>query len=226
MSTLFWKKSSTFQLSQHVITNGESDPEKVQQYLDSLPEKPFAKGAPLWECISLPNYSSSKYHTKSAVVWRFHHTLGDGLAVFSLLNDFFDNNDSGKEIKYRENFKNLKPSKWTWNIWTFFQLIFVTPMESVFRLLKGFDSNPLTIRGHERNGEMVRCQNLVAMNIANLKRISRNAGSNITSVLSAGVAGAVGRIIEKRGGNLSQDATSLYILPSLSSHPGTMMNNM
>lgn len=110
MSTLFWKKSPTFQLCQHVTINEESDPKKVQQYLDSVADKPFTKGWPLWEFISLPNYSNSKYHTKSALVLRLHHTLGDGLAFFTLLNDFFDNNDSEKEIKYKENFKNLKPS--------------------------------------------------------------------------------------------------------------------
>lgn len=146
MPTLFWKKSPTFQVSEHLKINEESDPEKGQKYLDSLPEKSFTKGAPLWEMISLPNYSNWKYGTKSALVLRLHHTLGDGLAFFSLLNDFFDNDDSGQEIKYRDNFKRLKPSRWTWNIWTFFELIFVTPAEAIYHILKGIDSNPLTIK--------------------------------------------------------------------------------
>lgn len=70
-------------------------------------------------------------------------------------------------------------------------------------------------------------QNPTALDIPNLKQVSRRTGANITTILSAGVAGAVRKIMRERGGNLGKDATSLYTLPSpISSHSGTMMNNL
>ncbi|XP_035711306.1 uncharacterized protein LOC118436801 [Folsomia candida] len=220
MSILFWKKSPNFKLSQHLTIYKESNPEKIQQYLDSLPEKPFSKGAPLWECISLPNYSNTKYATKSALVLRIHHTVADGLALLSLWNDLFDKNGSGEEriIKNGGTPKNSK-----WDIWKIFELIFITPTETIFTMLKGIDSNPLTI--HRGTGEMVRCQNLVALDMADLKRISRAARTNITSAMFFGVTGAVRRILMERGANLGQDATSIYILPSVLGHQGTSLTN-
>ncbi|OXA45937.1 O-acyltransferase WSD [Folsomia candida] len=231
MSILFWKKSQSFQLSEHVTTNEESDPEKVQLYLDSLPDKPFKKGGPLWEMISLPNYSNSKYGTKSVLVWRIHHSLADGLACLSLYNEFFDGNSSEKEMKF------LKPSKITWNIWTCLQLIFVTPTETIFRALQSMGSNLLSHSSEMKESfdnegidkpsrEMVRCQNLVAMDMAKLKGISRRTRTNITSLLSAGVAGAVRKILKERGANLGRDATAIYVLPSIFGHPGNLTNNM
>ncbi|OXA40030.1 hypothetical protein Fcan01_25206 [Folsomia candida] len=64
------------------------------------------------------------------------------------------------------------------------------------------------------------------MDMTSLKQTSRRIGTNITCILSAGMAGSVRRIMKERKGNLGKDATSLYMLPSpISSHPGTMMNN-
>ncbi|XP_021943655.2 uncharacterized protein LOC110842250 isoform X2 [Folsomia candida] len=201
MSTLFWKKSSTFQLAQHITVNEEPDPEKIQQFLDSLPEQPFTKGFPLWEVISLPNYSNSKYDTKSALVWRFHHILADGLAIISFFNDFFDFDNSGKEMKSRENFPNLRPSKVT-----------------------RIDSNP--IKDQVRSAEMTRYQDLIAIDMADLKRICRTSKANITVLMFAGVTGALMKAMKERGRHICQDATSGYVMPSIFQHDGTLTNNL
>lgn len=73
---------------------------------------------------------------------------------------------------------------------------------------------------------MIRYQNLIAIDMADLKRISRSSGANLTSLIFAGVSGAVMKTMKARGGNIWQDATSLYILPGIFPHAGTLMNNL
>ncbi|XP_035714914.1 uncharacterized protein LOC110858966 [Folsomia candida] len=152
MGTIFWKKSPTFQLSRHLTINEESDPEKITHYLDTLPEKPYRKDAPLWEFVSLPNYENG---TKSALILRLHHSLGDGLACISVLSDFCDNKGGHTVLEnIKGKFHKKKPPSWPRRFLNFLQLIFITPTEFAYLLLKGIDSNPLTIQVPDRSGEM------------------------------------------------------------------------
>ncbi|XP_035712742.1 uncharacterized protein LOC118437656 [Folsomia candida] len=71
----FCKKCDNFNLHNHIKLNKESDPAKLAEFLNSQISKRFLVGQPLWEIISLPNYTHAKYSTSSAIVIRVHHTI-------------------------------------------------------------------------------------------------------------------------------------------------------
>ncbi|OXA62739.1 uncharacterized protein LOC110862660 [Folsomia candida] len=231
MSVRFWKKCEDFKISNHVSLNEASDPEKVSQFLTSLIDKGFPVGQPLWEFISLPNYAHAEYGTSSAIAMRVHHTLGDGLAFMAVIRDLCDEDPAADE-KLKKMLsairKKMKLSFWK-KISYVFQLIFATTAHALYLWMQGFNSPCIPpSSNHDPNFDpdgpmLVNVSTLIDLTL--LKRISKKTGANVTSVVHAGVAGAVRRTILERGGDPTGDLVCLYVLPKLN-HPGTLSNNV
>ncbi len=64
----------------------------------------------------------------------------------------------------------------------------------------------------------------IRIELALLKKIARQTGTNVTSVIHAGIAGAVQRTILEMGGDPEKHTAALYALP-MRNHPGTIKNN-
>ncbi|OXA62740.1 uncharacterized protein LOC110842012 [Folsomia candida] len=229
MSVKFWKKCKDFKISNHVSLNEESDPEKVSQFLTSLIDKGFPVGQPLWEFISLPNYAHAEYGTSSAIAMRVHHSLGDGLGFMAIIRDLCDKDPAADE-EVEKMLKAIR-KKMNLNFWRrisyVFQLIFITPAQSVYLWLQGINSPCIPpSSNHDPNCDSdgtINVSNLIDLTL--LKRISKKTGANVTSVVHAGVAGAVRRTILERGGDTEGNVVANYILPKLN-HPGTLSNNV
>jgi hypothetical protein len=59
-----------------------------------------------------------------------------------------------------------------------------------------------------------------------LKSISKSTGKNITSIVFAGLSGAIRKVLEERGAHhVANDITILYPLPR-PGHPGTLTNHV
>ncbi|XP_035711121.1 uncharacterized protein LOC110854600 isoform X2 [Folsomia candida] len=57
--------------------------EELHKFQTQLTFQPFRKNAPLWELVLIKRITDTP--NTSAVLFRFHHALADGLAIFSLL---------------------------------------------------------------------------------------------------------------------------------------------
>ncbi|XP_021942979.2 uncharacterized protein LOC110856419 [Folsomia candida] len=228
MYIYFWKKCEDFKISDHISLNEESDPEKLSKILNSLTNKSFPAGKPLWEFISLPNYAHAEYGTSSAVAMRVHHTVGDTLGFMSVVRDLGEK-DPASDKQVEKLLKAIR-KKMNLNFWKkvsyLFQLIFITPAQVTYCWF-----NALSAQGIPRNSnqnpncdsdETINASTLIDLTL--LKRISKKTGVNVTSVVHAGVAGAVRRTVLDKGGDPKGDISVIYALPKLN-HPGTLSNN-
>ncbi|OXA62736.1 putative diacylglycerol O-acyltransferase tgs1 [Folsomia candida] len=200
----FWKKCDDFQISNHVNLNEESDPANLSQVFVDLLQKSYPIGKPLWEIVSLPNYAHVEYGTSSAVGIRMHHTVGDGLALLSLVRTLCDKDAALDEEMNRLLKAVRKKNK-----------------------LNGFNSQSIP---HDSNQDVnIRSDGIIAVStlidLALLKRISKQIRAKVTSVIHAGVAGAVRRTILERGGDPIGDFAAIYAFPKLN-HPGILSNNI
>jgi hypothetical protein len=76
-----WQKTRV-NIDDHIIIIDDVDPAWVDAYICKLSLKPFDHSRPLWEFHVL-NHKTSK--TGATMVMRFHHSLGDGISLMSLL---------------------------------------------------------------------------------------------------------------------------------------------
>lgn len=79
----------------------DSDLLKVMEGEACVPLAQAPRGTllPWWEFVLLTNTNSSKKKDgKSAVVWRIHHGLGDGISLVKVVQEMFDNARTGKPL--------------------------------------------------------------------------------------------------------------------------------
>ncbi|OXA64795.1 uncharacterized protein LOC110841907 [Folsomia candida] len=227
MSVYFWKTCQNFSLSNHVTQNDESDPDKISDLLINLIEKGYPLENPLWEFIYFRNYAHPEFGTSSAIVLRFHHLLGDGLAYMALIRDLFDPSPTlGTEIE--KILKTLR-TKLTLSPWKKFcylgELLFITPSQTLYYYLKGLNSEVVPIKDKKTvniNSGVTHAATRVDLSV--LKDISKKTGVKVTSIIHAGVTGAIRRLLLEKGSNSDGDLSTMYVLPKMN-HPGTMTNN-
>ncbi|OXA61370.1 hypothetical protein Fcan01_00036 [Folsomia candida] len=225
LSVYFWEKCKNFSISNHISQNEESDPDKLSDFLVNMIEKGYPTGNPLWELIYFPNYAHPKYGTTSAVLLRIHHVLGDGMAYMALLRDIFDPNptvDQEIENILKTQRTKLKISTWK-KLCYLTELIFATPSQTVHYYLKGFYSQVVPMN-QSNSGVSGVTHFTMLMDISLIKRISKKTGVKVTSIIHAGVTGAMRRLILEKGGRADGDLSTFYVLPKMN-HPGTMTNN-
>lgn len=75
-----------------------------------LAESPRGEILPWWEFVFLENTSTNK-GGKSAVVWRIHHSLGDGLSLVQMVQDVFVNAKTGQPLSNGVNDSHPNASK-------------------------------------------------------------------------------------------------------------------
>ncbi|XP_035701942.1 uncharacterized protein LOC118433800 [Folsomia candida] len=188
-------------------------------------EQGYPTGNPLWELIYFPNYTHPEYGTTSAVLVRIHHVLGDAMAYMALMRDIFDQNPSvDQEIEkiLKTQRKKLKISPWK-KLCYLAELFFVTPSQTMYYYLKGLNSEAIPMRTDNLSASGVR-HVATLMDISLIKRISKKTGVKVTSIIHAGVTGAMRRLILEKGGNSNGDLSTFYVLPKMN-HTGTMTNN-
>lgn len=78
-----WEQDPTFDLDSHVVEEKLASPGDdgvLQNLVSQWMSTPLDRERPLWMCHLLQNYKGG-----SAVLWRIHHCMGDGLALMLVL---------------------------------------------------------------------------------------------------------------------------------------------
>ncbi|MEM7585217.1 MAG: WS/DGAT domain-containing protein [Acidobacteriota bacterium] len=87
---VFWQEALDFDLANHVVESPEANAidtkEKLQDYVGALASKPLARELPLWRLELIPEFVEGI----SAIVFRIHHCMGDGIALIPLLFSLMD----------------------------------------------------------------------------------------------------------------------------------------
>ncbi|KAL3381502.1 hypothetical protein AABB24_001564 [Solanum stoloniferum] len=149
-----------------IINNSNMDTDKlVEQYLSNLSTTTIDISKPLWD-IHILNVKTS--HAEATSIFRFHHSLGDGIALMSLLLSCFRKTSDPTSLptlpvssKNKSNSKNIRSLIWQYivKLWLFIRLLFNTVVDvllfiatalflkdsqSPFTVAKGFNKNHST----------------------------------------------------------------------------------
>lgn len=100
-----------------------------------LAQAPRGTMLPWWELVLLENTNKAKGKGgKSAVVWRIHHSLGDGISLVKVVQEMFQNAKTGKPLSYEtgagdlsKKFK-IRRSALDWISQTLMALVNVIPL--------------------------------------------------------------------------------------------------
>lgn len=78
-----WCEDELFDLEAHILQITLPNPgnyEQLQKIVSELISKPLDEKKPLWQAHIIQNY-----HGGSAIVWRLHHAIGDGIALVKVI---------------------------------------------------------------------------------------------------------------------------------------------
>ncbi len=88
-----WQEYADFDIAQHVIqppaAAAVDSKEKLQDYVGELAGKPLPRELPLWQIHLIPKLAPGV----SAVIFRIHHCMGDGVALAPILFSLMDRDD-------------------------------------------------------------------------------------------------------------------------------------
>jgi WS/DGAT/MGAT family acyltransferase len=78
-----WHLDENFQLQNHIhhiALPGKGDYKELQQFVSDMISQPLNYNKPLWDIHLIDNYQGG-----SALLWRVHHAIGDGLALVKVI---------------------------------------------------------------------------------------------------------------------------------------------
>ncbi|KAK6804667.1 hypothetical protein RDI58_002451 [Solanum bulbocastanum] len=149
------------------VNNNMDTDELVEQYISNLSTTNIDISKPLWD-IHILNVKTS--HAEATSIFRFHHSLGDGIALMSLLLSCFRKTSDptslptlavSKNKSNSNNSKNIRSLIWQYivKLWLFIRLLFNTVVDvllfiatalflkdsqSPFTVAKGFNNKHST----------------------------------------------------------------------------------
>ncbi|KAH0731372.1 hypothetical protein KY290_002392 [Solanum tuberosum] len=119
-----------------IINNSNMDTDKlVEQYISNLSTTTIDISKPLWD-IHILNVKTS--HAEATSIFRFHHSLGDGIALMSLLLSCFRKTTDPTSLptlpvssKNKSNSKNIRSLIWQYivKLWLLIRLLFNTVVD-------------------------------------------------------------------------------------------------
>jgi len=88
-----WVDDEHFNLKSHLIRLGLPKPagkDELEELVSSLASAPLDPTKPLWQFHFIDNYRGG-----SALIWRIHHSIGDGIALIRVLLSMTDDSPTG-----------------------------------------------------------------------------------------------------------------------------------
>ena len=87
---VFWQDDANFDLARHVFESPDTEQinsrESLQRYVGEMAAKPLPADLPLWQMQLIPEFVDGI----SAVVYRIHHCMGDGVSMVPVIFSIMD----------------------------------------------------------------------------------------------------------------------------------------
>ena len=103
---VYWQEHESFDLSEHIFEAPDADridsKKKLQRYVGEVASKPLARDKPLWQIQLIPELVPGV----SAIFFRIHHCMGDGIALVPVMFSLMDRDDPAVEA-----FANPQPAE-------------------------------------------------------------------------------------------------------------------
>ena len=197
-----WVEDDAFDIGHHVTREalrskpGEPPLEALKRRVAALATQPLDPSRPLWQFHLVEDLDG----TRSAMICRIHHCIGDGIALMSVTLSIADGGKPPPQRKARESAHDgfaetlIKP------------LIDLTSkgmdvglhvMQDAAALLLMADDSHTRLKGTATPGKRVAWGEPLPLD--DVKAVSKAYGVSINDVLLAAVAGAIGSYLQSKG---------------------------
>lgn len=219
----YWQDDPDFDIARHIFTIPEpdtaadapDDKEKLEEYVGRLASQPLPSDRPLWQLQLIPRFGDDG----SAVVFRIHHVMGDGIGLVGVLFSLMDGGPTGGQLMPAVGDRGGKPP----NPWLLgASAALAGPTILAKKALWRRDRSGL--HGPRLGGEK-RVAWTRGLRVDRLKTVKNHYQTTLNDVLVSCVAGAFRRYSAKRDGDpMGQLQVSMPINVRSASEPPTMDN--
>ena len=221
----FWKEDENFDLNNHVRTydyhGGELWlPEKfvtetnLERVTGGLLAQPWKKGQSPWELLVIHSYGERGNGT--VLLFRLHHSMGDGFSISKLLQRLGDN----------DNMKTLEPTFPKLTITQRCLAGLTLPFRALYYIAVQILENSDTPHSwHLTHREMSRQYNTCFVQpvaVETVKQIKNKYGVNYNAVLGAVTLAGIRKLMED-GGQEVPPTLGVFVPIPLPSHPGGLV---
>jgi len=231
---LFWKRDKNFNVYNHI---SYYKPPKVQTDMDQVNvpltykdvdrikseifQNPFVKKKSPWEILIVRNYISPKGEHGTCCIFRFHHSLGDGVSMIKQMLKLSDGRGS--------NATRIEPkltfSKMGTNFFNTVYLLVWGPFVNIYDILLHALSNRNDWK--KRPSKMQKAYSMstnLQVSVQQVKDIKNFYGVSFASVTMCMIAGAVRKMMLVQEKKLPKKITCHTILPR-PNHPDDKLTN-
>lgn len=219
---LWWEEDSGFDLAAHVFETPGAEHidsrEKLQELVGELASKPLPRERPLWQLQLIPRLSDGL----SAIVFRVHHCMGDGIAMVPVLFSLMDRDDPAIDAFVEPQVKVGAGNSGRSKVAVGLAAAAVAPFKLLGLAAAPRDDSPL--HGPECSGTK-RVAWTDPIDLAMIKDVKNTLGATVNDVLMACVAGAFQRYARANGGEpLSRLRVSMPVNVRWPDEPPAMDN--
>jgi len=209
----FWKPSSNFDLQKQVkeliIPSEHSNKfnEICNEIVQSCVNKAWKKESPLWE-INLININNNDNQKGSVLIFRFHHSLGDGYSILNLLkNELCED----KEQTIKSPLKSTSRKECAQMVWFYTTFLLRVAWESSSILLFSFSLSAWKPKLNSQTWNVF-CPPIPIERIRNLKSHFK---VSFSSILLSAVSKSIKKTFlhEKVGNDSKQISNLLCMMP-------------
>ena len=230
----FWKWNPNFTLKNHIQvlnTMNEFHDSDMQELFAKGLELSFSKDKSPWEFTIIPNYISKidKSECKSdtrkistALIFRMHHSLGDGYSALKLFNKIFPAMNLENVIG---NQKKMKRTSWLMGILRRIGMVLRAPIDLAEHFVESFDwldNNPWHQLSLKNKYNVVISD---PISIQLIKDIKNSHKISFASVVHSAIAGGIRNAMIKNGLEVPRKIHLSAPFPR-SSHPDKLRNHL
>jgi len=216
----FWKNNKYFKLEDYISLH---DPEEIttEENLKSIQHKmilePFKQDGCLWEIKLIWNYKEENCEElKSVVVFKCHHTLGDGYSLIKIFSKVADMDMKSLSVP---NYPKI-------SFWRKLTTLIRIPYD-IAKFLAIWDENELhkKLTDSNKSNRSVVCLNSNKIPVRIIKEIRAKYGVCFGAVLNAGFTAAIRETMVSKGMKVPPSVHCMYPLP-FPGHPEKLRNHM
>ncbi len=197
--TPHWELDPQFDVSRHVVlAEGPelASKEGLQRYMGQLAAQELPVDRPPWQLQLVPNLAEGG----SALIFRIHHCLGDGIGLVPILFSMMDSPEgaaaNSRHLAADRHAAATTKNKKTGDLAMMLKAPLLGPFVVLGKMLQRRDRN--TLHGTAMTGDkQVAWSSPIPL--AGIKKLKEAAGATVNDVLMTCVAGALRRLLEASG---------------------------
>ena len=229
---LFWQWESDFRVENHIreydydepelaIPQGVCSEEDLKRATAGIVAKPFAEGRSPWEIFVIDKYRSNNNtdgHLQCVIVVRIHHALADGISIIKMLLRLFDQEATPFATA------RFPPNSFAARVRRNLMVALRAPFVMASTLVDAYDGKNSWYIENKKLPKQYHTFFSDSVPVAKIKEIMRKHQVCYNAVVYSVTIGAMVKLMEEVGQQVSAQASCSYAYP-LPNHPGGLVNH-